>query len=46
LEDWKIKVSVLWLFSVVAGVAGGFFTLMEPGVLQQIMSGEVEGMTI
>ena len=46
MEDWKIKISVLWLFSVVAGVAGGFFTLMEPGVLQQIMAGEVEGMRI
>jgi hypothetical protein len=46
LEDWKIKVSVLWLFSVMTGVAGGFFTLMEPGVIEQIKSGEVEGMKI
>jgi hypothetical protein len=37
---------VLWLFSVVAGVAGGFFALMEPGVIEQIMAGEVEGMKI
>jgi hypothetical protein len=46
LENWKIKVSVLWLFSVLVGVASGFFAFMEPGVIEQIMAGEVEGMTI
>jgi hypothetical protein len=46
LEDWKIKVSVLWLFTIVAGLASGLLALMEPGTIEQIMTGEVEGMKI
>jgi len=46
LEDWKIKVSVLWLFSAVAFLAHQILALMEPGVIEQIMAGEVEGMKI
>jgi hypothetical protein len=46
LEDWKIKVSVLWLFYVVALVAymtlGGF----EPGAVEQVMAGEIGGIKI
>jgi len=44
LEDWKIKVSVLWIFYAVALV--GYFTLylVEPGVLEQfLLSGEIGG---
>jgi hypothetical protein len=44
LEDWKIKISVLWLFTIVAGLASGLLALMEPGTIEQIMTGEVEGM--
>jgi hypothetical protein len=47
LEDWKIKISVLWLFSIVSGLAGGFIAFMEPGVISDITAkGEVEGMGI
>jgi hypothetical protein len=47
LEDWKIKISVLWLFSIVAGLASGFLALMEPGVISDItVKGEIEGMEI
>ena len=46
MEDWKIKISVLWLFTIVAGLASGLLALMEPGVIEQIMTGEVEGMKI
>lgn len=46
MEDWKIKVSVLWLFSAVAFLAHQILALMEPGVIEQIMAGEVEGMKI
>jgi len=42
----KIKISVLWLFYVVALIAymtlGGF----EPGALEQVMAGEIDGMKI
>jgi hypothetical protein len=46
LEDWKIKISVLWLFSAVAFLAHQILALMEPGVIAGIMTGEVEGMKI
>jgi len=46
LEDWKIKISVLWLFYVVALVA--YITLegFEPGALEQVMAGEIGGIKI
>jgi hypothetical protein len=46
LEDWKIKISVLWLFTVVAFLAYMILSLMEPNMLSDIMAGEVEGMQI
>ncbi len=46
MEDWKIKISVLWLFSAVAFLAHQILALMEPGVIAGIMAGEVEGMKI
>jgi len=46
LEDWKIKISVLWLFSAVAFLAHQILALMEPGVIAGIMDGEVEGMKV
>jgi hypothetical protein len=46
LDDWKIKISVLWLFSAVAFLAHQILALLEPGVIAGIMAGEVEGMQI
>ena len=46
MEDWKIKISVLWLFSAVAFLAHQILALLEPGVIEQIISGEMEGMKI
>lgn len=46
MEDWKIKISVLWLFSAVAFLAHQILALMKPGVIAGIMDGEVEGMKI
>jgi len=46
LEDWKIKISVLWLFTIVSALASGILGILEPGVIDQIMTGEVEGMKI
>ncbi|MCP8308385.1 MAG: hypothetical protein H3Z52_06545 [archaeon] len=46
MEDVKIKISVLWLFTEVAGLASGLLMLMEPGVIEQIMTGEILGMKI
>jgi len=46
MEDVKIKISVLWLFTEVAGLASGLLALMEPGVIEQIMTGEIYGIKI
>ena len=46
MEDWKIKVSVLWLFYVVALVAYMTLSGFEPGALEQVMAGEIGGIKI
>jgi hypothetical protein len=47
LEDWKIKISVLWLFYTVAFLAVMTLGTMEPGVLSQFLNtGEIGGMKI
>ena len=45
-EDWKIKVSVLWLFWIVAFLVTMMLTLFEPGAIEQINAGEMAGMQI
>ena len=44
VEDWKIKISVLWLFWTVAFLITLVAALFEPGAMQQISSGVVAGM--
>ncbi len=46
MEDWKIKISVLWLFAAVAFLAHQILVLMEPGIIAQLMEGEAEGQKI
>jgi len=36
LEDWKIKISVLWLVFNVAGLAAVALMFMEPGVVTEL----------
>ncbi len=43
LEDWRIKISVLWLFAVIVGLLTILLSLFEPGVLNQIIAGQYEG---
>ena len=43
MEDWKIKVSVLWLFIAVTRVANMMLYFLIPGVIDKIRSGEVLG---
>ena len=38
MEDWKIKISVLWLFAAFAFLAHQMVVLMEPGIIAQLMS--------
>ncbi len=37
---------MLWLFYIVSALASGILGILEPGVIDQIMTGEVEGMKI
>lgn len=43
MEDWKIKVSVLWLFPLMGFLASAVLMFLEPGVIEQVIAGEVEG---
>jgi len=43
LEDWRIKVSVLWLFPLMAFLGSAVLMFLEPGVIEQVIAGEVEG---
>ena len=43
MEDWRIKISVLWLFASIAFLAHQIIVLMEPGVIAQLMEGMAEG---
>ncbi len=43
LEDWKIKIAILWLFPLVVFLASAVLMFMEPGIIEQIIAGEVEG---
>lgn len=46
LEDWKIKVAVLWLIYAAVGLGTGFYMLWEQGVIEQLIAGEVAGTKI
>lgn len=46
MEDWKIKISVLWLFAAVAFLAHQILVLMEPGIIAQLMAGVAESRKI
>jgi hypothetical protein len=46
LEDWRIKISVLWLLASIIFLAHQILVLMEPGIIAQLMAGEAEGQKI
>ncbi|WP_240664313.1 DUF6326 family protein [Methanosarcina sp. MSH10X1] len=46
MEDWKIKISVLWLFASIAFLVHQILLLMEPGIIANLMAGEAEGQKI
>jgi hypothetical protein len=47
LEDWKIKISVLWLFYTIAFVTILSLGALEPSVLEHFLStGEIGGIKI
>jgi len=46
LEDWKIKISVLWLVGELVAIVGNMLELYEPGVIEGLIAGELAGMQI
>ena len=46
MDDWRIKITVLWLFASVAFLAHQILVLMEPGIIAQLMAGNAEGQKI
>jgi hypothetical protein len=47
LEDWKIKISILWLFKDMALMAALTLGSLEPGVLEKFLStGTIGGIII
>ena len=43
MEDWRIKISVLWLFWTVAFLVSLVSALFDPGAMAQITAGEIAG---
>ena len=43
LEDWRIKISVLWLFWTVTFLVSLVSALFEPGAIPRITAGEMAG---
>ena len=46
MEDMKAKLSTLWIFLMFNMVFADIFTFMYPGSLQQIMTGNAEGVQL
>jgi succinate-acetate transporter protein len=46
MEDLKIKLSILWLSAAVGGSTQMLLEFYEPGMIDQIRSGEKSGVTI
>ena len=43
---WKARIAVLWLFMAVAMSVHSIIGFMEPGMIEEIMSGEIEGVKL
>ena len=43
---WRIRLSILWVADVIALAAAFTLTMFEPGYLDDILSGQLEGMEI
>ena len=46
MESVKIRLSVLWLVGLLWGVVGTMLMMFEPGIMEQILIGELEGVQI
>lgn len=44
--ELKLKISILWIVSSLIGLSSGIISFMEPGMITDLMDGEVAGMEI
>jgi len=44
--ELKLKISILWIVSSLIGLSSGLLSFMEPGMITDLMDGEVAGMQI
>ena len=43
---WKTRIAVLWVFMAVGMSTHSIMGFLEPGMIEQVMSGEMEGMAL
>jgi hypothetical protein len=43
LEDWKIKIAVLWLILTIAMLVFGTLGVLETGYIEELIAGEIAG---
>ena len=46
IEDVKIRLSALWAAAMLNGLMGGMLELFEPGLIEQVIAGEIAGIQI
>ena len=46
MQDVRLKLSALWVARMLAGLQGDVLRFMQPGMMGQLVAGEVEGMQI
>ncbi|MFC2023183.1 DUF6326 family protein [Chloroflexota bacterium] len=46
MEDVRIKLSALWVARMLTGLQGDELRFLEPGMMAQMVGGEVEGMQV
>ena len=46
LLKWKARLSVFWVLMAVGTVSAMFLSLLTPGVIEDVMAGEIEGMQL
>jgi len=43
---WRMRIAVLWLFMAIAMSVHSIISFMEPGMIEELMTGEAEGMAL
>jgi hypothetical protein len=46
MQDWKLKVSVLWLFAALAFLSYAILQFIEPGAIANVTAGKLESLQI